>query len=524
MSAKFYAILTDLGAAKLANATALGTSLEITTMAVGDGGGTVPTPTASQTALIGEKRRAPLNSINIDPNNPNQIITEQIIPEDVGGWWIREIGLFDKDGILIAVANCPDTYKPQLSEGSGRTQAVRMIIIVSNTAAITLKIDPSVVLATRKYVEQSIIEHEKTLKHPDATLSTKGFVQLNSAVNSSSTTQAATPSAIKQAYDLAASKLSSVPAASTSASGIVKLNSATNSVLETEAATPKAVKIAYDLASSKLSSVPVASTSQAGIVQLNGTVNSTSTTQAATPNAVKQAYDLATTANTTANNAVTKETTINNKKLDTNILITSQDIFDTHVIHIGAGANLDDYMTAGTYAQTANANAQSGLNYPEGSAGALIVHRSATPGATQIYYVYNSSRKYIRGKYGTSDWSPWALEFNTENVPSLAQLGINRNTASKAANGWWRCGDTGVIKQWGIAAAADNNVVTANLPIAFPNAAQSLNITVNSSVANTADQVMSAYGTIVSKSQIKIALCTNWANGAGYVFFEVMGY
>ncbi|MBI9734596.1 phage tail protein [Escherichia coli] len=158
MATKYYAVLTNVGAAKLANATALGAQVEITQMAVGDGNGVLPTPNPAQTALIHELRRAPLNSLSIDPNNANQIIAEQVIPEDVGGWWIREIGLFDKDGDMIAVANCAETYKPQLQEGSGRVQVVRMILIVSSTAAVTLKIDPSVVLATRKYVDDQIIQ------------------------------------------------------------------------------------------------------------------------------------------------------------------------------------------------------------------------------------------------------------------------------------------------------------------------------------------------------------------------------
>lgn len=158
MATKYYAVLTNVGAAKLANATALGTQVEITQMAVGDGNGVLPTPNPAQTALVHELRRKPLNSLSIDPNNANQIIAEQVIPEDEGGWWIREIGLFDKDGDMIAVANCAETYKPQLQEGSGRVQVVRMILIVSSTAAVTLKIDPSVVLATRQYVDDQIIQ------------------------------------------------------------------------------------------------------------------------------------------------------------------------------------------------------------------------------------------------------------------------------------------------------------------------------------------------------------------------------
>ena len=158
MTAKYFAILTSQGAAKLANATALGTKLNLTQMAVGDGNGALPTPDPAQTRLINQKRIAPLNMLNVDPENTSQIIAEQIIPENEGGFWIREIGLYDDAGVLIAVANCPETYKPQLQEGSGRTQTIRMILIVSNTEAVTLKIDPAVVLATRKYVDDKVIE------------------------------------------------------------------------------------------------------------------------------------------------------------------------------------------------------------------------------------------------------------------------------------------------------------------------------------------------------------------------------
>ncbi|KZP94114.1 phage tail protein [Enterobacter asburiae] len=157
MTAKYFAILTNQGAARLANAAALGTKLNLTQMAVGDANGTLPTPDPSQTKLINQKRIAPLNLLTVDPTNTSQIIAEQIIPENEGGFWIREIGLYDDAGVLIAVANCPETYKPQLQEGSGRTQTIRMILIVSSTSAITLKIDPSVVLATRQYVDSLVV-------------------------------------------------------------------------------------------------------------------------------------------------------------------------------------------------------------------------------------------------------------------------------------------------------------------------------------------------------------------------------
>lgn len=170
MSTKFYTLLTDIGAAKLASAAALGVPLKITHMAVGDGGGALPTPDAKQTALVNEKRRAALNMLYIDPQNSSQIIAEQVIPENEGGWWIREVGLFDESGALIAVGNCPESYKPQLAEGSGRTQTVRMVLITSSTDNITLKIDPAVVLATRKYVDDKVLElkvfvDDKMAKH-----------------------------------------------------------------------------------------------------------------------------------------------------------------------------------------------------------------------------------------------------------------------------------------------------------------------------------------------------------------------
>ncbi|ELI9242623.1 TPA: phage tail protein [Escherichia coli] len=291
MTVKYYAILTNQGAARLANATMLGSKLNLTQMAVGDANGVLPTPDPAQTKLINQKRIAPLNLLSVDPNNQSQIIAEQIIPENEGGFWIREIGLYDDEGVLIAVANCPETYKPQLQEGSGRTQTIRMILVVSNTEAITLKIDPSVVLATRKYVDDKISEHEQSRRHPDASLTAKGFTQLSSATNSTSETLAATPRAVKVAYDLANGKYTAQDA-TTARKGLVQLSSATNSDSETLAATPKAVKTAYDLANGKYTAQD-ATTARKGLVQLSSATNSTSETQAATPKAVKAVYDLA---------------------------------------------------------------------------------------------------------------------------------------------------------------------------------------------------------------------------------------
>jgi microcystin-dependent protein len=157
-NSQFFAILTNVGMAKQANADALGIPWKITEMGVGDANNTDPIPNAAQTTLINEWRRRPLNQLKIDPINPAVLIAEQIIPADEGGKWIREIGLYDADGDLVAVANCAPSFKPILSQGSGRTQIVRMNFIVSSTGNITLKIDPAIVLASRAYVDAAILE------------------------------------------------------------------------------------------------------------------------------------------------------------------------------------------------------------------------------------------------------------------------------------------------------------------------------------------------------------------------------
>ncbi|MDU7494285.1 MULTISPECIES: phage tail protein [Providencia] len=178
---KYFALLTTYGEKVLAEATALGTKIELTHMSVGDGGGSLPAPDTKQTKLINERRKAAINTLFIDPLNPNQIIAEQVIPENEGGWWIREIGLFDKSGALVAIANCPETYKPLLVEGSGRTQTIRVVLIVSHTESVTLKIDPTVVLATRKYVDDAIEVLDKRIG--SLTASDVGAVPVTRKVN-----------------------------------------------------------------------------------------------------------------------------------------------------------------------------------------------------------------------------------------------------------------------------------------------------------------------------------------------------
>ncbi|EIH9954872.1 tail fiber protein, partial [Escherichia coli] len=302
---KFKTVITDTGAKKLAQAAAPdGKPVRLTHMAVGDGGGTLPTPDSKQTRLVHEVWRHTVNRVILDATHQNRIIAELVIPPETGGFWIREIGVFDEHGDLIAVGNTAESYKPAVAEGSGRAQTFRTILTVSSTATVALTVDNTMVMATVDYVDDKLKEHEQSRRHPDASLTAKGFVQLSSATNSVSETQAATPKAVKAAYDLANGKYTAQDA-TTARKGLVQLSSATNSTSETQAATPKAVKAAYDLANAKYTAQD-ATTARKGLVQLSSATNSTSETQAATPKAVKAAYDLAN-AKYTAQDATTAQ-------------------------------------------------------------------------------------------------------------------------------------------------------------------------------------------------------------------------
>lgn len=252
MSTKFKTVITTAGAAKLAAATMPGgKKINLNVMAVGDGGGKLPEPDAGQTQLVNEVWRHTLNKISQDNRYSNYIVAELVIPPEVGGFWMRELGLYDDEGTLIAVANMAESYKPELAEGSGRAQTCRMVIIVSSVESVALSIDSTMVMATQDYVDDRLAEHEKSRRHPDATLKEKGFTQLSNATDSESETLAATPKAVKAAYDLADGKYTAQDA-TTTRKGIVQLSSVTDSNDENQASTPKAVKIAMDNANKRL--------------------------------------------------------------------------------------------------------------------------------------------------------------------------------------------------------------------------------------------------------------------------------
>ncbi|WP_171857572.1 phage tail-collar fiber domain-containing protein [Enterobacter kobei] len=208
MTVKFKTVITKAGAVKLAAATVPnGKKVNFTAMAIGDGGGTLPVPDPNQTKLVKEVWRHALNKISQDNKNKNYVVAELLIPPETGGFWMREMGLYDDTGTLIAVGNMAESYKPALAEGSGRAQTVRMVIMVSDIESVELTIDTSMVMATQDYVDDKLAEHEQSRRHPDATLTAKGFTQLSSATDSASESVAATPKAVKAANDNANSRL-----------------------------------------------------------------------------------------------------------------------------------------------------------------------------------------------------------------------------------------------------------------------------------------------------------------------------
>ncbi|WP_230202373.1 phage tail protein, partial [Enterobacter hormaechei] len=411
MTVKYKTVITKAGAIKLAAATVPnGKKVNFTAMAVGDGGGTLPVPDPNQTKLVKEVWRHALNKISQDRKNKNYVVAELLIPPETGGFWMRELGLYDDTGTLIAVGNMAESYKPALAEGSGRAQTVRMVIMVSDIESVELNIDTSTVMATQDYVDDKLAEHEQSRRHPDATLTAKGFTQLSSATDSASESVAATPKAVKAAYDLAKGKYTAQDA-TTAQKGIVQLSSATDSTSESVAATPKAIKAAYDLAKGKYTAQD-ATTAQKGIVQLSSATDSTSEALAATPKAVKAAND-------NANGRVPSGRRINGHALTDDFNISAQDIFNGQAVAIGNAADLNAYTTAGLYYQPANAQAQTGRNYPEANAGSLEVYKHA--GITQIYRIYNSSRSYIRTLY-SGTWSAWVKQYDAANKPSPADI------------------------------------------------------------------------------------------------------
>lgn len=154
---EFYTLLTNYGIAKIVEARANKQTINLSHIAVGDA---EIIPSESMSALKSEKHRLAINSIIQDENNPSYLIIEGVIPVSVGGFYINEVGIFDESGNLFAIGNLPKTYKPLLSEGSAKDLTLKITIEVANASEITLKVDNSVVLATRSWAENLINKKE----------------------------------------------------------------------------------------------------------------------------------------------------------------------------------------------------------------------------------------------------------------------------------------------------------------------------------------------------------------------------
>ncbi|HFI8162055.1 TPA: tail fiber protein [Escherichia coli] len=415
---KFRTLITDIGLAKLAATTAPGgRPVRLTHMAVGDGNGELRQPQKNQTSLYNEVWRQSVNRVFTDPENPNRLIAELVIPPETGGFWVREIGVFDDTGTMIAVGNTAESYKPTREEGSGRAQIFRAVITVTSDAVVELVMDTTTILPTTDYIDEKMAEHARSRNHPDATLTEKGFTQLSSATNSTSETLAATPKAVKAAYDLAAGKapashthpwnqITGVPSASLTAKGTVQLSSATNSESETEAATPKAVKALHDMVTSKYTGQD-ATTGRKGIVQLSSATNSNSETLAATPKAVSDALSM----------AFVKPTT-SLGETDLNTLGRKED--------------------AGDYYQQSDSGARTDRNYPVEKAGELRIRVGAWGFCQHEYTSWDPPRKFIRtvtGNFnGNGPWSEWVEVTNTDATTGrkgIVQLSSDTNSNSE---------------------------------------------------------------------------------------------
>ncbi|EBW7236471.1 phage tail protein [Salmonella enterica subsp. enterica serovar Senftenberg] len=424
MSTKFKTVITTAGAAKLAAATMPGgKKINLNVMAVGDGGGKLPEPDAGQTQLVNEVWRHTLNKISQDNRYSNYIVAELVIPPEVGGFWMRELGLYDDEGTLIAVANMAESYKPELAEGSGRAQTCRMVIIVSSVESVALSIDSTMVMATQDYVDDRLAEHEKSRRHPDATLKEKGFTQLSNATDSESETLAATPKAVKAAYDLADGKYTAQDA-TTTRKGIVQLSNATDSVSETLAATPKAVKVAYDLANAKYTAQD-ATTARKGIIQLSNATDSTSETLAATPKAVKAAMD-------NANGRVPSDRKVNGHPLSGDITLWASDVKAISADAIGQITDNGTMASANTpgWWRVAVSNSDTVADfptYPDGSKlysyGYMFVEKIGEVWFQHYYAHMGANAK--RQDWGTEPNTSrqWVIDYNTVNKPSASDVG-----------------------------------------------------------------------------------------------------
>ncbi|WP_227010035.1 MULTISPECIES: phage tail protein [unclassified Enterobacter cloacae complex] len=388
MAEKYYSILTNRGKELETQSSATGKPVIIKDFVVGDGNGQSVKPDPAQTKLVREVYRSAISALQISPDQANQFIAQLVLPVDVGGFVVREVGLLTDAGELYSVANCAAIEKPE----NGVSVNLQYRLAVSETAAVELKVATG---------DGLFLRLDRNL----------GEIAENG------------PGAQKSAREAIG-----VVDATTLRKGLVQLSNATDSKSEGLAATPKAVKDAYDLAKGKYTAQN-ATTAQKGIVQLSSATDSDSELLAATPKAVKAAND-------NANGRVPTGRKINGHALTEDTSVTSQDIFNDQAIGLST-EDLDTLKTPGIYYQPLNANASAARHYPENNAGTLLVYKNA--GVTQVYLVYNSSRAYTRSQYSTGAWTAWAKRYDSANKPSPADIGAV-NKGGDSVNGVLKAG------------------------------------------------------------------------------------
>lgn len=389
MTAQYFTVLTNYGTQAFAKAIATNQPLRLSSFAVGDGNGQAVTPTADRTALVKETHRANVSTVSLDPRNNKQIIIELTIPEDVGGFYIREMGVFDSTNKLVAYANAPESFKPTLESGSGKVQVLRMILKVSNSQAVTLSIDNSVIFVTRQQFNPKKITssttngfdesgHTHEIEKADTTKA--GIVQLTDDTGLDSDKLGLSARAGKKLAQL----ISTVQLALGNYIQNSKKSNSVTSNSNDNVATSSAVKTAYDKGvEAKTAADNAQHTANDGVLRANSAQISANAAQRTANDGVSRANNAqrsADNANTNANRRAAKG--------DVNV------------------SNLNSLQDTGIFGQSINNKSNSERNYPEDIAGMLIVSGESAYAGQQLYIPYNSGRIYARGK-NENGWNEW---------------------------------------------------------------------------------------------------------------------